>query len=191
MERFIALDTETTGVDFCSSQVIQCGVIFLDEDKREIDRKEWNINFRPDEFSWDDEAEAVHGIPKDEAKVHGVEPEIFLKELERSVVKHYGNAIPGGVHIIAANAHFDFIMLERLWKKYRQDELPLSRRMMDISTLSLAILGSSGLSRVMDELGIAAESDRRHSALYDAELHLKVFYALITVAKEEGGNLVL
>ena len=86
-----------------------------------------------------------------------------------------------------ANAHFDYLMLKALWDAYRPDvELPLSRRMMDITGLSLVALGTAGMSTTLETLGIEENEDQRHSALYDAELHLKVFHALLTVLRQEG-----
>ena len=187
MHRFIALDVESTGVDFCSSQVIQCGAVFLDEKIQSVGTREWDINYVPEKFSWDVEAEEVHGIGLEAAKTHGVAPEVFLKEFEQEIVKRYGIAEDIELHIIAANAHFDYLMLLRLWDMYRQDTaLPLSRRMMDITALSLAALGTAGMSTTLEALGIEEEEDKRHSALYDAELHLKVFHALLTILRQEG-----
>ena len=187
MHRFIALDVEATGVDFCASQVIQCGAIFLDEKIQPINAREWNIAYIPEKFSWDSEAEEVHGISMEEAKTHGVTPEVFLKEFEQEIVKHYGIAEDIELHSIAANAHFDYLMLERLWNTYRDDTaLPLSRRMMDITALSLVALNVAGMSSTLEALGIEEEEEKRHSALYDAELHLKVFHALLAVLQQEG-----
>ena len=187
MHRFIALDVESTGVDFCSSQVIQCGVVFLDKDLQSVHSREWNINYVPGKFSWDDEAAEVHGIGLEEAKKHGVEPDVFLKEFEQEIVKRYGIDEDIELHIIAANAHFDYLMLKLLWDTYRSDvELPLSRRMMDITGLALVALGTAGMSTILESLSIEEDDDQRHSALYDAELHLKVFHALLTVLRQEG-----
>ena len=187
MHRYIALDTETTGVDFCTSQVIQCGVVFLDEHLQPTEKKEWNINYVPEKFSWDAEAEEVHGIARDVVETHGIPPEQFLKELEQSIVKRYGITEDIELHIIAANAYFDYLMLDLLWTTYNSDyALPLSRRVMDLTPLSLMVLGTTGMSTMLETLGIATEEGKRHSALYDAELHLKIFHALTTIARQEG-----
>ena len=187
MHRYIALDTETTGVDFCSSQVIQCGAVFLDERNETVGTAEWNINYKPDTFSWDTEAEAVHGIARENAPTHGLEPAEFIREFERDIVKHYGIRGDSEVHIIAANAYFDYLMMDMLWNTYNKEyEMPLSRRVMDLSSLSLMVLGTAGMTTVMEALGIPADDDKRHSALYDAELHLRIFRSLTAVAKQEG-----
>lgn len=189
MHKYIALDTETTGVDFCTSQVIQCAVLFLDDSLQIKDRRSWDINYVPGKFSWDEVAAEVHGIDREKAERHGMDPESFLREFEQEIVKHYGaiGGESGELHIIAANAYFDYLMLELLWSTYRpEEEVPVSRRVVDLSSLSLFVLGVSGMSTVLETLGIATDEEERHSALYDAELHLKIFHSLATIANQEG-----
>ena len=191
MHKFIALDTETTGVDFCSSQVIQCGAVFLDDTLQAVRSKEWSIRYMPEQFSWDSEAEEVHGIPQATALEYGLSPESFITEFEREVITHYGTRDLHDVHIIAANAYFDYLMLDLLWKRYRPGyPLPLSRRVMDLSSLSLLILGTAGMTTVLEELEIVEDEGKRHSALYDAELHLTMFHKLIERAQRNGISLL-
>ena len=187
MHRYIALDTETTGVDFCSSQVIQCGAIFLDEQLQPMHREEWNINYLPDQFSWDTEAEQIHGISQETACSHGVSPEEFITLFERSVIQHYGVTGVYALHVVAANAYFDYLMLDQLWKRFRPGyPIPLARRTMDLSSLALLVLGTAGMTTMLEHLAIPDEEEKRHSALYDAELHLLIFHKLIALAKEKG-----
>lgn len=190
MHKYIALDVESTGVDFCSSQVIEVGVVFLDDSLQPVDRREWRIKYKEDKFSWSDEAAKVHGISKEEALSSGLEPEIFLKEFEQEIIKRYGLNASHNLHIIAANAYFDYLMLCLLWNTYRKEELPLSRRLVDLTSLAFLILGNAGMTTILEELGISSVDAKRHSALYDAELHLKIFHSLATVAKQEGISMV-
>ena len=188
MHKYIALDTETTGVDFAKSQVIDCGVIFLDENMQPIEKKEWKVNYKPDLFDWSVEAEEVHKISGDTALNHGIDPEKFLDEFKYEVLKHYGEY--DEVHIIALNAYFDYLMLFSLWEKYKRGPFFISRRVVDLTSLSLMILGDSGSTAIRDRLGITAEEDKLHSALYDAEMHLQIFHSLATVATKEGIQLL-
>lgn len=190
MHKFISLDTETTGVDFSASQVIQCGIILLDKYLQPFSRKSWNINYVPENFSWSNEAAEIHKISKEEALVHGISPEVFLKEIEQSVISHYGTSEDVELHIIAANAYFDYLMLERIWSEYRKDvPLPFSRRVMDLSSLGLLVVGDAGVTTLIEKLGIPVDEDKQHDALYDAELHLKIFHSLATIARHEGISL--
>ena len=186
MHTYISLDTETSGVDFSSSQVIQCGAIFLDENMQPSVRKSWNVNYIQEKFTWSEESAEIHKISKDDAMVHGVSPKVFLKELENEIIKHCG-LNEKEVHIIAVNAHFDWLMLERLWETYRGGEkFPISRRVIDLTSISLAVIGDAGMSTMLEVLGIPVDKAKQHNAMYDAELHLKIFHSLSTVAQQDG-----
>ena len=152
IHQFVALDTETTGVDFCGSQVIQCGIILIDMDLNPVFEKEWNINYKPEKFSWSDEAEKIHKIEKEASLTHGVEPNEFMKDLEKELIKHIGLPFPE-LHILAANSYFDFVMLQRLWDTYRDDEFIFSHRGIDLSALSLSLFNISGFKSTLDYLG--------------------------------------
>ena len=186
MHRFIALDTETTGVDFNYSQVIQCGAVFLREDLEPAHRREWNVNYDREAFAWDKAAEEVHGISEAGAMVHGVDVETFLREFEHDIFRCY----PGQaeIHIIAINAYFDFLMLESLWRKNRNTPLPLSRRVVDLSSIGLFLFGEAGTGTMLSLLGIEYEKEKQHSALYDAELHLQLFRAFSERLAAGDGN---
>ncbi len=186
VHRYIALDTEATGNDFSNSQVIQCGAIFLDENMKEISRKEWNINYKKDMFGWMEEAAEVHGIGKEDSMVHGVEPQQFLDEFEKEIIKVYGIYAGSTLHIIAVNAYFDYLMLKLLWDKFKDEEFPICRRTMDLNTLGLLILGFGGMNSMIEEFDIEVDESRRHSALYDAEMHLVVFNKLIEMGNKKG-----
>ena len=191
MRHYLVIDTETTGVDFSSSQVIECAVIFLDEKMQPTGRREWLVNYKPETFSWSDKAAEVHGFEKKAAQTHGLEPEKFLKEFEQEIIKRYGSGAERHVHIIAINAYFDYLMLHLLWDTYRKGEpFVLSRRVVDLSSLSLFVVGDVGTSTILEMLGIPTDEEKRHSAMYDAELHLKIFYSLSSVAKQEGLSLL-
>ena len=177
-EQFIALDVETTGVDFSNSQVLQCGVIILDNNMEEKEVIEWNVNYREEVFEWNSEAEEIHGIPKEVAKKHGIEIEQFLDVFEKTIFKNYGIQVDRHLHIIAANAHFDYLMLKNIWERYKKTPFPISHRFADINSAALVLFGKSGLSFLLNELNIEHSSENRHSALYDARLHLEVFKKL-------------
>lgn len=176
--RFIALDTEATGLDFEKSQVIQCGAVFLSTELEETEAIEWNINYDPNMFEWDINAEEVHGIPKETAMTHGISIDAFLTVFEKKLFSHYGIGIDRHLHIIAANAYFDYLMIRSLWEKHRSKPFLLSHRFADVNGAALVCIGESGMSRLLDKLDIEHESSKRHSALYDAQLHLSVFREL-------------
>ena len=185
---YIALDTETTGTNFLHSQVISCGAIFLNKEREVVSKKEWLVNYDVTRFSdWNDEAAKIHGIKKEDALKHGVPIEDFIKEFEQEIFKHFGPTHPNQhVHFIGVNAYFDFIMLENMWKKIRTTEFIVSRRTLDLNSIGLFVLGINGLTTLLDHYKIQKDEKKRHSALYDAEMHLAVFNKLVTDANELG-----
>ena len=161
MDRYlIALDTETTGVDFNTSQVISCGALFLDDRLNVIHKEEWLVNFKPDLFVWSDESAEIHGINKEIALNHGIEPEVFLKQLEKALIKHYSINSINHIHIIAANAYFDFLMLRNLWNNYRDDQIPFSFRTVDIVSIGFALMGEISTKYITKRLGIEVDVDK-------------------------------
>ena len=90
------------------------------------------------------------------------------------------------MHVIAANAYFDTLMIESLWRRYRKEDPPVSHRVVDLNTLGLTILGINGLQTLCEYFSIEKDSEKSHNALYDAELHYKVFKKLLETAKKDG-----
>ena len=183
---YVALDTETTGVDFCNSQVIQCGVVFLDENFSVIKEREWNVNYIPQEFDWDEKAEKIHKIDRASSQMHGVEADVFFRELQEEITSIYGNIAPENLKMIAANAYFDFIMMQQLWKKlYPTDRFFFSHRLVDINTLGVILTGVHSFGGLIRYFGIEEDENLRHSALHDAQLHHQVFLKLRSMLPDD------
>ncbi|MDD9867815.1 MAG: exonuclease domain-containing protein [Candidatus Campbellbacteria bacterium] len=174
----VALDTETSGVDFDTSQVIQCGAIFCDKDLNELCECSWNVNFLADEFSWDEESEEIHKISREEAETHGVDPNKFIEEMEKNINNNYDAQTE--LLILAANAYFDNLMLKSLWGRYAKDKrFPFSYRTIDLSSFGMGLFGETGFSKLRERLGIEGDEDMLHNAMYDARLHLSTYRAIL------------
>ena len=174
----IAADGEFTGLDYCSAQLISFAAIFLDEDLNELHKEEWQINYKPEHYSWCIEAEGVHKISKENALTHGIEPEIFLNDFEQKIIKTYGTEAVGNVKLIASNAYNDLIFLKRLWEKYKKEDFICSYRTVDISSIGTTFGDGYGSTRALIDLfniDLADDDEKRHTALYDAEVHLKIY----------------
>ena len=176
----IAADGEFSGLDYCSAQLISFGAIFLDENLNSLHKEEWLINYKPEEYSWCDEAEEVHKISKENALTHGVEPEVFLNDFEQKIIKTYGTEAVGNIKIIASNAYNDLIFLKKLWEKYKKEDFICSYRTVDISSIGTLISENCDSTySLVDFFNIELTDDKkRHTALYDAEVHLKIYKCL-------------
>ena len=177
---WMPIDTETTGVSFLKSQVIQLGVIFCDEKCHEISRHEWNINYEPADYEWTDGAEAVHGIPVEEALDHGVDREDFIDEFETALKNAYGNAAPSKIIGVGVQSYFDYLMTQNSIYEPFDKKFPVSYKMLgDLSCIGHHSIGESALDAQLNHFGIECDNSMRHSALYDAEMHMKLFRKLI------------
>ncbi|MDI9325351.1 MAG: exonuclease domain-containing protein [Alphaproteobacteria bacterium] len=187
---FVAFDGEMSGLHLYDSQMISCGAIFLDADQNEIERCEWLINYDQTQFShWDEESALIHRIPLDQARTHGIQVEGFLNEFHKKIVKHYGWGQGQRVHFIGANAYFDFLIFENMWRKYRSDPCIISYRTVDLSSLGFLLVGSAGLSSLAKKLGVPLDEEKKHNAMYDTNLHFEVYKklkALVPKSAEEN-----
>lgn len=183
---FLAFDTETTGTNYFDNQVIQVGAILCDENLKEIARKEWNINFDGWNREWDEGAERVHGISEADATQHGIDTEYFCIEFQVWMMQNTGIRDPAwlerNVYLVGANCQFDYNFFKySLWDDSGVcPELPFSYRMLyDVNALGNFVVGKNSLGALCKHFGIPQDDSRRHSALYDAELHLEVFRSII------------
>lgn len=178
---WIALDTETTGISFLNSQVIQVGAIFCDERLKKLHGQQWNINFDPDRYLWTEDAEAVHGITIEEASTHGVSALEFIDEFRTLLKTLYGTTSASQFATIGVQAYFDYVMIQNSIFEPNGDRFPVSFKMVgDLSCLGYHTNGITGLDRQLEHYGIKCDNSKRHSALYDAEMHLKLFRKLYT-----------
>ena len=155
--------------------------IFLDEELNQLHKEEWLINYKPEEYSWCEEAEGVHKISKETALTHGVEPEVFLNDFEQKIIKTYGTEAVGNVKIIASNAYNDLLFLRKLWEKYKKEDFICSYRTVDISSIGTMLGDGYGSTRSLVNLfniEPIEDEEKRHTALYDAEIHLKIYKCL-------------
>jgi DNA polymerase III epsilon subunit-like protein len=177
---WVGYDTETTGVSFLNSQVIQVGAIFCDENLNEITRDQWNINFQPNKYEWTSGAEEVHGIPMEEALVHGLDAWDFITSFDNAIKECYGTSYQvKNVYIVGVQSYFDYVMTQNSIYEPNNAKFPMSYKMLgDLSCLGHHLTGVSALNNQLDEHGLEFDNSQRHSALYDAEMHISLFRKL-------------
>lgn len=180
---WVGFDTETTGISFINSQVIQVGAVFCDDELNELHRQEWNINYKDHDprFVWTEGAEKVHGISKQNAMVHGLDDVEFILEFEETLKRIYGsNYKIKNTISVGAQAYFDFVMcMQSLYEPNRKN-FPMSYRQLgDVSCLGHAATGIAALDQQLKNYGINPDNSKRHSALYDADCHMKCFKSIV------------
>lgn len=60
-------------------------------------------------------------------------------------------------------------------------KLPFSHRVIDLQTLAYPLIGCRSLADICKYFNIKTDTAKLHSALYDAELHLKTYTELINI----------
>ncbi len=171
---FIGIDTETTGIDFNKSQVIQIGAVFCDSNLNIIHEQEWNIRYST-EYEWTQGAENVHKIPMSTALAHDTDFFEFRDEFKSLIKEYYGSGcLSKDIRIVAANTYFDYMMLLNSVYGGREKEIPFSHRLIDVNSIGW-LWGQTSLHSNMKYHNVDVDESMLHSALYDAKKHIEVF----------------
>lgn len=184
---FIFGDTETTGISFLNTDIIEISLILgRTTDKFEGGYETLNLKVNlPKHYVWTKEAEEVHGISEQTARTHGVSQAEAIKAINTSIHNRYGDA-KSEVRLVGANAYFDYVQLQNMYERNGAGNLPMSYRMIDVNQLGLILGCGESLSKISKFLKIDVDESKQHGAEYDAILHRTVFYKLLTLAEEKG-----
>lgn len=178
-------DTETTGLSFLKTDVIEVAFILENVEKDFLEDICIKINL-PEEYEWDPEAESFHKITEEEAKTHGVSQADAIKTINTTFLRAFGSENKNKVHMVGANSYFDFVMLQNMYDKNNAGRLPFSHRLIDVNQLGLTLGCGHALSKICGYLQIDVDKSQTHGALYDAHLHRKAFHGLLSKCEERG-----
>tara|TARA_B100000959_G_scaffold238170_1_gene257965 strand:- start:2535 stop:3239 length:705 start_codon:yes stop_codon:yes gene_type:complete len=168
--RQIALDTETTGINFSDGhRVIEIGCIELDN--RRVTGREYHCYLNP-ERDIDEGAARVHGLTLDK-----LEGEPLFKDVVDEFLEFISDS-----ELIIHNAEFDLGFLNNELSLIGQSESSIESYAMVLDTLKMARGMHPGKKNSLDALCNRYEIDRSmrqvHGALIDAELLAKVYLAM-------------
>ncbi len=168
--RQIALDTETTGINFSDGhRVIEIGCIELDN--RRVTGREYHCYLNP-ERDIDEGAARVHGLTLDK-----LEGEPLFKDVVDEFLEFISDS-----ELIIHNAEFDLGFLNNELSLVGQSESTIESYAMVLDTLKMARGMHPGKKNSLDALCNRYEIDRSmrqvHGALIDAELLAKVYLAM-------------
>ena len=168
--RQIALDTETTGINFSDGhRVIEIGCIELDN--RRVTGREYHCYLNP-ERDIDEGAARVHGLTLDK-----LEGEPLFKDVVDEFLEFISDS-----ELIIHNAEFDLGFLNNELSLIGQSVSSIESYAMVLDTLKMARGMHPGKKNSLDALCNRYEIDRSmrqvHGALIDAELLAKVYLAM-------------
>lgn len=170
-------DTETTGVSFIRSNIIEIAFVLDDPYCNTLESFQMNVNL-PYDYVWEPEAEAIHGISEQEAKTHGVSQIDAIHRMNAFFVATYGTRIHE-VKLVGANSFFDFVMLQNMYETHNAGRVPFSYRLIDINQAGLFVGAGNLLSDICEHYSINVDETQKHGAMYDAILHRTTFKHLI------------
>ena len=181
-ETWISVDVEASGPTPATGSLIALGACLVERPEQGIE-----LLLRPDpELPWEAEAEAVHGLDRDELLREGLEPAAAMEAFETWLVQ----VVPGGSRpvFVALNAPFDWMFVaDAAWRH-------LGRNPFGASALDLKALY---LGRHLDTVGRWRDTSRvrmlerypvglphTHHALDDAREQAAICRAILAGARE-------
>jgi DNA polymerase III subunit epsilon len=177
--RFVALDTETTGLDARRDRIITIGAVAVRDGEILLDDS-FEVMLP---IAYNNSSVTVHGITRDEASVGMEEPEAiaeFLEYLRDGVI--VGHHIGHDIQALncACERHFGMTLRNR-WL----DTMDLALRLDDAGAFAGREMAEGfSLDAMCTMFGVAAHD--RHTAGGDAFLTAQVFLRLLRAAKAAG-----
>lgn len=170
-QRFVVLDTETTGFDYGKDRILSIGAIQL---QRHTIRVDTAFEIYIQQAYYNTETAKVHCILKE-----GGSPRTTEIDALQEFLGYVGNAV-----IVAHHARFDITMINKALERH---QLPkLKNKVLDTSTLYRNSLISSNLITKkkhysLDELADKFDISKkdRHTALGDAYITALVFLKVV------------
>ena len=190
-ETLLFFDVETTGINPETSSVIEIGAVAFQNGKK---LAEFQGTCKPYNKEVNIGALAVNRVTPEKLHTLGDSQKLandfvnFLLDLPQA----YRRSIIPAAH----NIGFDFPMIDNFLKahnvmdfesyvSYRKiDTFPIAQFLIDSGILPSEKGNLQAVAKVLD---IGYDSDKHHTALYDAELCAKAYFAMIDLVKDKKG----
>lgn len=170
--RFVAFDTETTGLNISSDKILSIGAITIFNNSINVSES-FEMYLKQEEFKI--ESVEIHGILK-EGKL--------IKHTEKEVIEHFINYIGNSV-LIAHHTAFDIEMINAALKRMKLPKL--KNKTIDTGVLYKKLKGKKdnhfNLDVLCDEFNIPKHD--RHTSSGDAFITALLFLKIIAKLKTE------
>jgi DNA polymerase III epsilon subunit-like protein len=178
-DKFLAIDCETTGLNFDHSnpdithghQSVSWGLVISDmKTMKPID--ELYVEIKWDGVSeWHWKAEKIHGLSKQHLADNGLDAETAAETIAQFIATHFD--VDDTIVCLGHNVQqFDIPFLKKLLYKYGF-KFSFSHRCIDVSSIAVATLGTFTSQELFDLLEIKRGSV--HNALEDTKASLTAF----------------
>lgn len=171
---YVVFDTETTGLEPQTDEVVQLGAVRVVNGKR-VPSETFETLVNPG-----------IAIPKRSTDVHGIDTEMVADAPAFDEVCAKFHAYAADSILIAHNAAFDMAFLH---KQTANQNLGFDHPVLDTVLMSAAIFGASAvhtLDAICARLDITIPEDMRHTAMGDAIATSEAFIAMIAIFEGRG-----
>lgn len=155
-------------------------IVFKTDDFAAVEKLYCEIKFKPDQYKWSSEAEAIHGLSRDHLEEHGIEQEDAAVALAEMILKYWGP--DGKVMFLGHNPEFDRRFTNQLLNSIEiefsvekqtqfQSWIQLHHVILDTSAAGFITLGLFKSDLLFEKIGFAERGS--HNALCDAEQTLE------------------
>ncbi|MEG0908751.1 MAG: 3'-5' exonuclease [Bacilli bacterium] len=181
--QFILLDTETTGFNYKKHQILEIGILVIEEMKVKdiidikVKHKDYNITI---------DALEHNKIDLKEHDKIGITEEDACKEIHKKLKEHMNS--DKGYIIIGQNVDFDISFMQEMFNRnnmYKEFREVISYRKLDLMQLGLIKtlegkidLESQSLDHMMEKLDVTMV-ENRHRAIIDCGLEFEVLKKLL------------
>lgn len=171
---YVVFDTETTGLDPATDEVVQLGAVRVVNGKV-VSGEVMETLVNPG-----------RAIPKSSTSVHGISTEMVADAPDFGDVCTMFHAFAADSVFVAHNAAFDMAFLHKQSPKIGKR---FDQPVMDTVLMSAAVFGGSAvhtLDAICDRLSIVIPEDQRHTAMGDAVATARAMIAMIAICEGRG-----
>ncbi|MEP3441151.1 MAG: 3'-5' exonuclease [Sulfitobacter sp.] len=171
---YVVFDTETTGLEPQSDEVVQLGAVRIVNGKV-VTSEDFETLVNPG-----------IPIPKRSTQVHGIDNSMVADAPDFTEVCKKFHAYAADSILIAHNAAFDMAFLHR---RAATLDIGFDHPVLDTVLMSAAIFGASAvhtLDAICARLDITIPQDKRHTAMGDAIATSQAFMAMIAIFEGRG-----
>ncbi len=175
---FLAIDTETTGVNCFEDRIVEVAVVDVFADG--TTGNDWSTVVDPG-VEIPDGAAAVHGITTEQARADGVDPAVAIVTVAQRIHDHHQRWDGHGA-LVMYNARFDWPLLISEADRHQVD-FPAFASILDPYLIDRMCdryrKGKRQLSLVADHYGVQLTADDAHGALADATAGGRVMHEIV------------
>lgn len=144
-------------------QAIAWGLVVVDFDTFEpVEMASYKIRFNSSKFTWNDRAEKVHGLSRDQLEHEGMDEEDFAVAFCELIIKYWGTSTP--VITLGHNVNFDLCFIRDQLERHGLS-VHFSNRVLDTNTLGMVLANITGSENLFQHFGLPARGS--HDPLED------------------------